>query len=106
MSYQIVVWERNENYETYLVEHVKATGLHILAVPVRMVTHCRIPFPEERIDTRHDFSDYTCVESDAEFTALLAYRRLDSRTGQTCDQGTLPQLPEFVGGSGVCDKHG
>jgi hypothetical protein len=65
MSYQIVVWERNGNYETYLVEHVKATGLHIRAVPVRMVTHCRIPFPEERIDTRHDFSDYTRLESDA-----------------------------------------
>jgi hypothetical protein len=44
------------DYETFM-EHVKATGLRILPVPIRMGTNCRIPFPSERIDTRRDFAD-------------------------------------------------
>jgi hypothetical protein len=50
----VVPWENPtlmETYETFM-EHVKATGLRILPVPVRMGHYCRIPFPSERIDTR------------------------------------------------------
>jgi hypothetical protein len=58
------------DYETFM-EHVKATGLRILPVPIRMGNHCRIPFPSERIDTRRDFADYTPMQSPAaEFAAL------------------------------------
>jgi hypothetical protein len=57
------------DYEAFM-EHVKATGLRILPVPIRMGPHCRIPFPSERIDTRRDFADYTPMQSRAEFSAL------------------------------------
>jgi hypothetical protein len=32
------------------------TGLEILPVPIWMGQNCRIPFPDERIDTRRDYA--------------------------------------------------
>jgi hypothetical protein len=62
------------NYETFL-EHVKVTGLQMFG------QNCRIPFPDERIDAaRRESSEYTPLESDAEFAALRTGRRFDSRT--------------------------
>jgi hypothetical protein len=53
------------------MEHVKATGLKILPVPLGWGTIVVYPsFPSERIGTRRDFADYTPMQSHAEFTAL------------------------------------
>jgi hypothetical protein len=57
------------DYESFM-DHVKATGLRILPVSIRMGPHCHIPFPSERIDTRQDFADYTPMQSHAAFAAL------------------------------------
>jgi hypothetical protein len=57
------------DYDVFM-EHVKATGVKILPVPIRMGSNCRIPFPSERIDTRPDFADYTPMQYYAEFAAL------------------------------------
>jgi hypothetical protein len=62
--------DTDENYEVFL-EHVQATGLQILPVPVRMGPNCRIPFPDERIDTHRSYADdYTPMQSRTAFAAF------------------------------------